>query len=61
MAMPAARRSADGERVFAFFGKSGVVAFDMEGKQLWKVGVGQESSNRRWGSAASLILYQREP
>ncbi len=48
----------DGERVFAFFGKSGVVAFDMEGKQLWKVGVGKESSNRRWGSAASLILYK---
>ena len=48
----------DGEHVFAFFGKSGVAAFDMDGKQLWKVGVGKESSNRRWGSAASLILFK---
>ena len=48
----------DGEHVFAFFGKSGVFAFDMDGKQLWQVGVGKESSNRRWGSAASLILHK---
>jgi hypothetical protein len=48
----------DGKHVFAFFGKSGVIAFDMEGKQLWHVNVGTESSNRRWGSAASLILYK---
>lgn len=47
----------DGENVFAFFGKSGVFAFDLDGNQLWKVGVGTESSNRRWGSAASLVLY----
>jgi outer membrane protein assembly factor BamB len=49
---------ADGERVYCFFGKSGVVAFDLEGKQLWQTGVGKESSNRRWGSGASLILYK---
>ena len=48
----------DGERVYCFFGKSGVVAFDLEGNQLWKSGVGKESSNRRWGSGASLILYK---
>jgi len=48
----------DGERVFAFFGKTGVLAFDLDGKQLWQVGVGKESSNRRWGSSASLSLYK---
>lgn len=48
----------DGERVYCFFGKSGVVAFDLYGKQLWITNVGTESSNRRWGSAASLILYK---
>ena len=48
----------DGERVYAFFGKSGVLAFDLNGKQLWRVDVGKESSNRRWGSAASLVLYK---
>ena len=32
------------------------VAFDLEGKKLWSAHVGKESSDRRWGSAASLIL-----
>ncbi|MFN9985587.1 MAG: PQQ-binding-like beta-propeller repeat protein [Pirellula sp.] len=48
----------DGTSVFAFFGKSGVVAYDMEGKELWKTSVGTESGNRGWGTAASLILYK---
>lgn len=47
----------DADAVYAFFGKSGVIAFDREGKELWRVGVGKESSNRRWGSAASLIRH----
>jgi outer membrane protein assembly factor BamB len=42
--------------VFVFFGKSGVVAFDTAGEKLWQTAVGKESSNRRWGSAASLVL-----
>ncbi|MGL5095114.1 MAG: PQQ-binding-like beta-propeller repeat protein, partial [Planctomycetia bacterium] len=46
----------DAERVYCFFGKGGVLAFDLDGKQLWKTDVGKESSNRRWGSGASLIL-----
>ena len=46
----------DGERVFVFFGKTGVLAFDFAGKELWKVNVGKESGNRRWGSGASLVL-----
>jgi hypothetical protein len=48
----------DGENIFAFFGKTGVVAFDLEGKQLWKVNVGKESGRQRWGSGASPILYK---
>ena len=47
----------DADAVYAFFGKSGVVAFDRAGKELWRVDVGKESSNRRWGSAASLIRH----
>lgn len=39
------------------FGKSGVHAFDMAGKPLWKTSVGTRSGNRRWGSAASPILF----
>lgn len=50
--------ASDGETVFAFFGKSGVYAFDMKGKQLWRTSVGTESGRMRWGSAASLLLYE---
>lgn len=47
----------DGQSLFVFLGKTGVVAFDMAGNEKWKVSVGTESGNRGWGSAASLILY----
>lgn len=46
----------DGDTVVAFFGKSGVIAFDVDGTERWRAAVGKESSNRRWGSAASPIL-----
>ena len=48
----------DGKGVFVFFGKSGVAAFDMQGKKLWQTNVGTESGSRRWGSSASPILYK---
>jgi len=48
----------DGERVFVFFGKSGIFAFNFEGKQLWRTPVGEESSERKWGSSTSPILYK---
>lgn len=47
----------DGRNVYAFFGKAGVVACTVEGKRLWHKDVGQLSSNRRWGSAASPVLF----
>lgn len=47
----------DGSAVWAFFGKAGVMAFDMAGRELWRTSVGVESSSRRWGSGASLILH----
>ncbi|MBI1345527.1 PQQ-binding-like beta-propeller repeat protein [bacterium] len=46
----------DGERVYAFFGKTGVIAFDLKGTQLWQRSVGKESDPREWGSASSPIL-----
>ena len=46
----------DGEHVFVFFGKTGALAFDMEGQEAWRKNLGTDSSNRRWGSAASPIL-----
>ena len=47
----------DGERVYVFYGKTGVLAYDMAGKELWRREVGGMSSNRRWGSAASVMLH----
>ena len=47
----------DGKNVYAFFGKSGLHAFSIDGKELWKKEVGKDSSNRRWGSGASPILH----
>lgn len=49
----------DGEAIFVFFGKSGVFAFDLDGKQLWHRSVGTQSDDRRWGSAASPILHRQ--
>ena len=46
----------DGERVYVFFGKSGLFAFDLSGKQLWQADVG--SGTHGWGSATSPVLYQ---
>lgn len=48
----------DGERVFCFFGKSGVFAFDREGRQLWQQAVYRLPSNKKWGSASSPVLHQ---
>lgn len=47
----------DGESVYVFFGKSGVLAFDLEGNRLWQTSVGTGSDPRAWGSAASPVLY----
>lgn len=46
----------DGERVYVFFGKSGVFAFNYDGKQLWHADVGSRLNG--WGSASSPILYK---
>ncbi|MGH7378605.1 MAG: PQQ-binding-like beta-propeller repeat protein, partial [Candidatus Methylomirabilales bacterium] len=47
---------ADGERVYVFFGKTGVLAFDLQGKELWRAEVGERTSG--WGSAASPVFHQ---
>ncbi len=48
--------AADDERVYVFFGKSGVIAFDHSGKQLWQADVGAKTNG--WGSGASPVLYK---
>ncbi len=44
----------DGERLYVFFGKSGVYCLDLDGNQLWHKLVGDGLSG--WGSGCSPIL-----
>ncbi|WP_146573760.1 outer membrane protein assembly factor BamB family protein [Botrimarina hoheduenensis] len=50
--------TSDGENVYVFFGKGGVHSIGLEGERNWSIDVGKESSDRQWGSAASLTLYR---
>jgi outer membrane protein assembly factor BamB len=50
--------TSDGTRIYVFFGKTGVLAFDLEGKKLWQTGVGIGSGAHGWGTASSPILYK---
>jgi len=47
---------ADAERVYVLFGKSGVLAFSHEGKQLWHADVGSDVHG--WGSATSPLIHK---
>ena len=46
----------DADRIYVFYGKSGVLAYDHSGKQLWAADVG--SKTHGWGSSASPVLYK---
>ncbi len=46
----------DGKTVFAFFGKSGVCAYTLDGELLWRKSVGTGLDRYGWGSGASPIL-----
>lgn len=46
----------DGERLYVFFGKSGVYCFDLDGNQLWHKTVGKGIHG--WGSGSSPVLYK---
>jgi outer membrane protein assembly factor BamB len=46
----------DGQHVYVFFGKTGVFAYDLDGKQLWRQSVG--TGKHAWGSGTSPILYK---
>ena len=48
--------AADGERVFALLGKSGLFAFSHDGELQWRADVGDGSDPAKWGDASSPIL-----
>jgi outer membrane protein assembly factor BamB len=50
----------DGERLYVFFGVSGVTAYDLDGNVVWgPVNVGTDFNDRDWGSASSPILTDK--
>ena len=46
----------DGERVYALMGKSGLLAVDRNGKELWRHNLGKKSDQAKWGDASSPVL-----
>jgi outer membrane protein assembly factor BamB len=48
--------ASDGKLVFVSFGRTGVFAFDMDGKEQWKADVGTQTHG--WGSGTSPVLYK---
>jgi outer membrane protein assembly factor BamB len=46
----------DGNRLYTFFGVSGVFAFDLDGNLLWQTDVGSQSYD--FGSSASLSVFE---
>ncbi|MBS0204358.1 MAG: PQQ-binding-like beta-propeller repeat protein [Planctomycetes bacterium] len=49
--------ASDGKHVYVFYGKSGVLAYDLDGKQLWQTSVGTGSAKNNWGSGSSPVLF----
>jgi hypothetical protein len=45
----------DGERLYVFFGKSGVYCLDLKGETVWQKSVGANTAG--WGSSNSPVLY----
>jgi outer membrane protein assembly factor BamB len=48
----------DGKQVFVFFGKTGLYAFDLDGKEQWHKQLGTGVGSRGWGTSSSPILYK---
>jgi outer membrane protein assembly factor BamB len=48
----------DGERVIAWFGSVGVVAYDFEGRKLWHADLGAQ--NHQFGYGSSPVLHQQQ-
>jgi hypothetical protein len=48
--------ASDGQHVYVFFGVAGVLAYDLDGKELWRTSVGTRSHD--WGSATSPVLFK---
>ena len=47
----------DGERVYVYFGNSGLFAFDMNGSPVWSKPMGPFKTRNNWGAASSPALH----
>ena len=45
----------DGQNLYVYYGRSGVYAFDLEGKELWNTEVG--TGTHVWGTATSPVVF----
>jgi outer membrane protein assembly factor BamB len=48
--------ASDGERLYVFFGRSGVYCLDLAGNELWHASVGERTNG--WGSSNSPVLFE---
>ena len=48
--------ASDGDRLYVFFGKSGVYCLDLDGNEIWHGDVGTKTNG--WGSSNSPVLYK---
>ncbi len=48
----------DGERVYAYFGNTGLFCFDLKGKLLWQQKWDARKTRYGWGTAASPLVYK---
>jgi outer membrane protein assembly factor BamB len=46
----------DGERVYAYFGMTGLYCYDVAGKELWKKHLGSYPMQMGWGTGSSPVL-----
>ena len=46
----------DGERIYAYFGMTGLYCFDLEGKKLWQKDLGVYSMMNSWGTGSSPVV-----
>lgn len=48
--------ASNGQRLYVFFGKSGIYCLDLDGNEIWQASVGNLTHG--WGSANSPLLYK---
>ncbi len=47
----------DGERIYAYFGMTGLYCYDFNGTLLWERDMGAFLTQRNWGASTSPLIY----